>query len=440
MRRSIFIVHRNNFYRFYTSVLEEALSRGYDVEVWHDYGFPKNSSKGYSFPDFDLIPDVKGSDRIEKTAFSNVNELKNKILELKDSDILFSLHPPCYYWRTESCKLVPKWITLQRGLDSFYDMADMSKNLFEPTTFAVYTDKWLHLGRDYLSKHSDLKDSRILDKLSTVVIGQPEFDVFKYLEKPNAVRKKYGIPQDKSILLYLPFPYQNWNKKSAWEKAFAGLCMNTHVTKAGSLDHNKKMPLYKKLIDDTKLMRTILQDPVASSYWRKGINEDRVFKSIKMFAQRNNLFLVAKPRLKFPVSQYIKENADLLVLDDESQNMPQRLKELLSVASLTFSYYSLSVFSAIFANVYHINITTPKDFFPDDRSKYFFSEEAGSIFNYEGVTSCLSAQEIISMLPDQGLEEYSMDSSARSRYIREYIGFDDFNSSSRVFDLCLKIK
>jgi hypothetical protein len=123
------------------------------------------------------------------------------------------------------------------------------------------------------------------------------------------------------------------------------------------------------------------------------------------------------------------------VYDDETQNNPPVLKELLSLASLAVSYYSLSVLSAAFASVYHLNILTSDSFFPDEKGRYFFSDKAPSLFNYPGVSGSLTAQEVISKIAGMDLKDFVIDRDKRSEYIKDYIGFDDYNSSKRIFDL-----
>ena len=83
--------------------------------------------------------------------------------------------------------------------------------------------------------------------------------------------------------------------------------------KKGSLTIRRNS-LFSKILSGAKDVNFILRDPEAFAWWRRGITEDRVFKAIKEFARRNDLFLVIKPRLKFPISEYIKKNADLLYL------------------------------------------------------------------------------------------------------------------------------
>ena len=437
MKKAIFVVHRSLYYRSFAALLDEALSRGFEVEAWHDYSHPRYGNKSHSFPDISLISKPTGSNSLKASAFFGKDELRNKISHLGNSDFLFSLHAPCYYWNGEGSNFDFNWVMLQT-LDSFFELSEIEKNKFNPVIFALHSGGWLELGREYLRRFSRRRDDLILSNFSNEIVGVPEFDSFKYLKQPGSISEKYGIPKDKNILLYLPFPYQNWNPRSAWEKAFVGLGANTRVLRDGSLDHHKKMPLLNKVIEDAKNMCAILKDSSASYYWRRGINEANVFKAVKEFARENNLFTVVKPRLKFPVCQYVKEKADLLVLDDERQNNPTRLMELLSVAKAAVSYCSFSVTSAAFAKVFHINITPPKDFFLEDKYAFFYTKVAPSHFNYQGVSECLSPQEAILGLPGRNLGDFAIDLKQRKQYVHDYIGFDDYDSSKRLFNLLNK--
>lgn len=442
MKRAIFLVHRTMYYRYYTPLIKEAFLRGYDVEAWHDYGYPKECSKGRAFPDIAYTP--KLLDNVIKTrvftsnvVFFDNQELKSNLMALGDNDVVFSLHQPFLYWRNGmECKFPFRWIALHHAIDDFFEFVNNKESRsFSNATFVVFTNKWIDKGREFINRFSGQRSLEVFDSLSTQVTGQPEFDSFADVGNPELVRNKYGIPKGKKILLYLPFPYQNWNPKSAWERAFAGLGMNTLTTKKGFLDHKKKKPFFKKILSDVKDVSFILRDPEAFAWWRRGITEDRAFKAIKEFARRNDLFLVIKPRLKFPISEYIKKNADLFVFDDETQNNPPVLKELLSLASLAVSYYSLSVLSAAFVSVYHLNIITSDSFFPDEKGRYFFPDKAPSVFNYPGVSRSLTAQEVISKIASMDLKDFVIDKDRRAEYVKDYIGFDDYNSSKRIFDL-----
>jgi hypothetical protein len=96
------------------------------------------------------------------------------------------------------------------------------------------------------------------------------------------------------------------------------------------------------------------------------------------------------------------------------------LKELLTLSPIVFSYYSLSVLSAAFAGVYHVNILPPESFFPNELSKFFFSTGEGSLFNYRGVTKCLTPEEMIRDFGEKELSDFKLDPAQRKIYQRVY--------------------
>lgn len=434
MKKSVFIVHRILYYRYYASLIEEALRRGYEVDLWHDYSRSRSGIKGHLFPEISLVPDFDGPEEVKVSTFFGNDDLKERILNLDDKDIVFSLHPPSLYWKDSGFNLPARWVMLQAILDNFYELTDMRVNPFGKSFFAAYSHKWVSLGKTFLERYAYDRSKCALDDFSVKVVGQPEFDSFRYQNEPDKIRQKYGIPKGKKVLLYLPFPYQNWNPQSSWEKAFSGLFMDTPVSKDGVWQHNKRLCFPDRMKSKILNLQAILSDRIARSYWRKGINEVAVFRALKKFSLKNGLFTVVKPRLKFPVPSYIKDNADLVVWDAEEQNKPGRLKELLSVSKIAVSYYSLSVLSAAFANVFHINITIPEVFFPDEKSKFFFFIPAPSIFDFPGVVASWNPEDIVRKVSSFDLEAFSIDPTQRQKYIKEYIGFDDFNSSERLFD------
>src|SRR6266849_3720727 len=46
-----FVIERKAYYRLFGPIVERALSRGHDVECWHDWGQPRTGPKASEFPD-----------------------------------------------------------------------------------------------------------------------------------------------------------------------------------------------------------------------------------------------------------------------------------------------------------------------------------------------------------------------------------------------------
>lgn len=436
----IFLVYRLNYYRFFTPLIKEGLRRGYKLECWHDYSQPMTGKKGYSFPDIKNIPSFAGVNQPKVKIFHGNDELVSLLLGDKEIDFVFSIHKPCYRLEKETVERFPfRWAVVMTGADSFFELQQVLQKNPKPNPkeiFFMYSENWLEKGRVYLKKfYPDF--SNFLDRgMKCIIVGNIEFDAFKEIN-PNKVRDKYKIPKDKSILLYLPFPYDNRAKNSAWERTFCGMFTNTAKTKNGLYLHNKKMNPVKNFISKAYSLYRISQDRYAWEYWKKGLNEKRVFKAVRDFCDKNNLYLVVKPRLKFPVAEIVKEKADLVAWDDETQQTPPILKELLSVAGLTVSFFSLSVLSSVAADVFHLNVRLPEVFFKNGGQRFWISDEAGSYFNFAGVCASWRIEDIIDKLGNTPLDTFTIKPDERSKYMEKYFAFDDYNASERVFDALL---
>ncbi len=442
--RVIFLIARIGYYRYYVPLIREALQRGYAVECWHEYNITKKGAKGFSFPYVKDAPDITVKNKKpEIVSFYGMKELEEKLLKKKDIDIVVSIQlPGCYSGYRIMNKIVErrkfKWITLMSSApDSFIGLVKLLKQrpdyrFDEP--FFIHGRELLKMACNYFKKYYP-EYLYIFNKkyINFKVIGTPEFDTFKGINK-DEVRKKYKIPQGKSILLYLPFPYTLRNRYSAWDRAFAGFFLNTLMSKDGSYIHNKKNGLFKFILFKTYCLLKIILDKFALKYLILGWTEKSVFKAVRRFADKNNQFMVVKPRMKFPLIEIIKKKADLIIWDTEKQQDPAIMKELLSLAKLTISFSSYSVLTSIFADVYHLNIELPFEFFIDKAHKFWFPYTRPSIFNFSGVCDSWSIKKVINRLYTTPIKNFSVKSAERKKYIKLFNEYDDYNTSGRFFN------
>ncbi len=435
--RVVFLVYRTNYYRYYTPVIQEALRRGYGVECWHDYSVPRLGSKSFSFPDTEHIPEFPGLGRPPGIVFEGPEDLEKKLREGRNIDVVVSICPFKFSLPDASLDEFPfTWVTLMTGPDNFFYIPKLGflKKRRNKELFLVHSESYAEKGEAFLKNfHPEYTDYLYPDKTRILVSGNAEFDAFKTID-PDAVRVKYGLPSGKGVLLYLPFPYCNRNRSSAWERAFCGLYANTAMAADGSYAHDKKNYIIRDFVQKSWNLLRIIQDPLSCRFLARGMNEAKVFESIRQFCSRNNLYLVVKPRMKFPVADYVKEQADLVVWDDEKRQNPPMLKELLTVSRMCVMYYSFASLAAIYAGVYCLNINVPKEFFINEAHRFWFSAEEGSQFNYPGVIETWEIEDVIERLPQMHLKRFEMDREKNQEFIRNYMGYGDGLCSRRVWD------
>jgi hypothetical protein len=438
--KAVFLIYRLGYYRFLAPLIDEGLRRGLEVECWHDYSQPKTGKKGYSFPDIKDIPSFKGENQPKIRIFYGDRELENLLLEHKGIDVVFSIHMS--YRRLEKAavsKFPFRWATIMTGADSLFEFKEVLRENPKPNSkeiFFVHSRDWLNRAKEYLNRfypgHRDFLDG----EMRCEIVGNPEFDAFSKADR-EITQQKYGIPKEKPVLLYLPFPYDNRSQNSAWERAFCGMYVNTAVTKDGVYLHGKKKGLIKNTVQKAYCLYQIAKDRATWKYWIKGLNEKKVFTAVRRFCDRNNLFLVVKPRLKFPVAEIVNDKSDLMIWDDEKQQDPPALKELLMTAKLTVSFFSSSVFTSVAAGVPHLNVTLPENFFMHERHRFLFTEEAPSEFNFEGVCKSWTVEEMIAKFDKSNISDFAIGRDKYNDYVKKYLGFNDHGASKRIFDFIL---
>ena len=287
---------------------------------------------------------------------------------------------------------------VMHAADTFFEIANLTEKIVKSSLkkyLFLYSREWLKLGQSFLKKY--YPDQLLLldpKKTKTAFIGNTTF----YVKQPafdERVRKKYEIPEGKEIVIYLPYPYYGRNKKSAWEFVFSGMYVNSYFGK--TIEHRSfSIQSFLKWIKINKsLLLRLIRDPFALKCFIKGHSEPRVFKAIKKFCNKNDLFLIVKPRSKFLFPEYIKRNANLVIWDDESQQFPSVFHELLSVASFTIGYCSYAVLESIYYGVPFLNIELPDCQFANEPHQYWFPKENGLMFSFHGAVYDWSIPRII---------------------------------------------
>ena len=445
----VFLVQRVNYYRFYYSIIKEALARGADVECWSYAGADKGKNNltqkevhQNNFSPF-IHPKTK--------TYSSADDLNILLIENSSIDFVFTLtRPELDFDEVLLSRVKFRWVVLMgTGPDSFMEFGNPDHHIKKcpailprPLYLFIASNYWRQKGEEYLKifspeaidlmgkKHAEIKN-----------VGQPEFDVCVNIDQ-DKVRLKYGIPKNKKIFLYLPFPYYIHSGGSQWARAFSGP-FNKQTN--SSKQKTKINLMVNWLINQMKWIYNfflILADPTARDYWFRGVNETRVITSIKEFCKRNDLYLVVKPRLKWRVADTVEETADLVVWDTEMDQNPSTFKELLSISRLSASYFSHAVLTSIFLNVFYLNIIQPRKAFPESNKSdqdnwltFWIPRNKPSIFSFDKVCESWSIEDIIEKLPQVKIDSFIIDPNQRAAYVKEFIGFDDHDSCKRILDI-----
>src|SRR5262249_47347939 len=213
------LILRNNYYRLLGPVVEEALRRRLAVECWHDWSAPRRGGKASEFPD--ATPSFRSGTPVVRR-YHGAADLAQQWRH-DPPDVVLSIDPPDPDVRAAS---KARWLWLQYGADV----------LFQRTPAGVRDADAILLYSEYWSQRIEQRfpDSGVAAELGdkAIVVGAPELDAVQGIDKEE-VRRRFGLPPDRAIVLYLPFPLRSnistpWLRnihapRTRWSQAFRTL-------------------------------------------------------------------------------------------------------------------------------------------------------------------------------------------------------------------------
>ena len=411
--RVAIIVNRLSEYRLYGPLIERALEAGWHVECWHDQAGSRSGAKAYLFPSVDAVPRFSSGTPIVRpyhTPAELMNWLRDGKMDAvvsirprhRDADAAHGQYPIQY----------PVWVCLQEVVDTFLNHS--LETVESCTLIALHTPWWGNWAAAYYANVEGMDaaavEARLAGKLAYV--GFPELDVRPWIE-PAAVRARWGVPDDRPVVLLLPFP-QGVGAGSFWPKKVFG------------------EPSRARRILNIALHRQF-------SYGREALGNmtDRtVVRAIRAFCDRNGAFLLVKSREKTPIPSHTRAVADLCVYDEAYY--PPTILDALSIASLCINFYSSSVLEAAASAVPNVCITFDAEKYlgvpvgEHSMFRAYFTSEEGSAFQYPGVSRTMTIERAVTDLPARTLDEFAVRPDMRRTYMQQFVGADDGRSSVRL--------
>jgi hypothetical protein len=391
--RSAFIIHRKNYYRLLGPAIEEGLRRGWRVECWHDWSQPRRGGKASEFPD--IVPPFRyGAPEIH--SFQGLDDLAAR-LRTDSPDVIVALDPP----RPDGAR----WLWLQYSADILFYRT--REPFFNADALATYSPYW---GDRLEERHRETaQGAAVRDR--TRPVGMPELDVVPHID-PDEVRRRFGLPAGRPIVLYLPFPLRS-NPPTFWLRA-----VFTPRTRLG------------------QAARTLLARRM--EYWedvRRGWNDKRLVDAVRSFCDRAGAVLVMKSRHKDPIPRYALRRAECALYDPS--HYPPTILELLSISSLCIHAYSTSVFEAAACGVPSLCLA-PADAdmgLPPFVHEFVHTLKPEGIYNWPGAAYGVPLREAFDGFARWRLEDFPLESAARRAYVERFLGFDDWQGSVRLLDL-----
>ncbi len=405
----VFLIHRSNYYKLLGPLIEEALRRGLDVEIWIF-----RDSKGKVHLDPSQLPLALVSSRAVIRHFQSIEEVSTELAETS-AKAVFSLHSRSRY-KVATTKAM--FITLQHGIDTFAEV-DL-ESLCNTDKLCLYSAFWLDWGASYYAEVRGVDKARATSLLQQKVAltGFPQMDNVDQAE-PKEIRKKYGLAADQKLVLYLPITLGNIN--GLWPRFFAADTLFQRI-----------QAFWQATLKYGDFGRTYIR------WLLSGWNDRKLAGAIRAFAKNNDAVLIAKARQKDPLRPSVIEQADLALYDEE--HYPSTTLELLSIADVCIHFYSFAALEAAYCGVYGLTIDRPSPVSDVGEPEPVYhrlwrTREQGSAFNAPGVNMWMTIPDVIQKLPGLSLTEMQIDTEMRAEYIERFMGSSDGKASERILDL-----
>ena len=410
----VFVISRLPWYQLFAPVIDAGLARGWHVECWHDYSQPEDGAKGYQFPDIAAAPALQYGAPVAR-AFRSRLELGEWLAD--DSiDAVVSIRSSQLPrpagadrpWRSV-------YVELQHITDTF--VGQSPDELLSCDLVAMYSEWWQRWALDYYQAQGLVTETEALERdlsARAALVGLPELDAIARVDRVE-VRRKWGIPPDRPVVVYFPFP-QGVGREAFWPRKIYGE-PSTVRQLANVLVHRQ----FRYLRD----------------VWH-GWDDVHVVAAIRRFCDRNGAFLLVKSRRKTPIPSHLQAAADHCVYDEGAY--PATIVEALSVASLSLSHFSSSVLESVALGVPHICVPfSAEDYAIKGEAEWnafgrFFRTDEGGAFQFRGVSSVLNVSDLLAHFPSMHLSDFAMNVAARERYVRQFLTHSDGNGGGRLAD------
>lgn len=449
MLKIIFNIERNTCYRFLSPLISELLENKIYCECWHNYSFSKNSNenfldKKYLFPKIETSPFYKNNNLIFKK-YHNNEDFLNLVKKNKDVTYFFSLNDVPEFLLTLGISFFDeKWCIIIEGFD-FYEMIaanihSLSRS-YKRYGFC-YSKKFHELGLEQVKNFNkkEFDNFNNLKKIEFFNVGMTQHGGFLMNLDKNQIYKKYDLPKDKKILVYIPFGFSAGRNKiqdMGWQTMF--MAFNINPLRA----YNKLTFLKKiKILITWNIKKILYSILILKSYevmigFIFGYNEKNIIKSIKIFCNKNNLSFVIKKRKKFILIEKGYQEADLIIDDDESQQYPNKLQEILNIADLGIGCFSTTAHDFAKFNIPYINIEGPDKLFYNALQKFKFSTQIGSMYNYPGVIWNMTVPNFISRFKKLQLDSFKLNQNKQILYDKKYLGKSNTSYEKKIYNILI---
>lgn len=423
-----FYIPRETYIKFCGPLIDFLLEKGWRVFLFCDYR-QKPSDLGYKadqFPAVEKIPRFKGKPDI--IAFDNIRQLAMDILK-NNVRVFFvvNFHPIVGQLREILKKEDFSFTAVEQQY--FLELLIFGKDLSNTDVVYSYSKNWVKWWKEHIERYNLVnEDSRgsLFKQIEEkgVVVGVPEADQVKDFDD-LAIRRKYGIDDNKKVVVLLPFPWYGHrfpliSRSSLW----------THII------YKPESAFFKML----RLLRYRCWD-----FWpdiRKGVSDLEVTSAIRTFCDRNDALLIVKGRRKNPVAKHLTKMANHLFFDEKYY--PFTTLELLFIADLSIGFWTMAIMESILAQTPSICLVPEcGSIWPECEDFDFgadFSPKPGSFYNFKGVVYNENVGDFIFSFGQKTFQDYKLNPGKRDEFIKKFLGYSDCRACERIYeDLCQRL-
>ena len=397
-----FLVHRKNYYKYFSPLIEEALKRGHSVFCIHDLFWVAGTSKAYDIPKLTSVP-LFQSGQPKVLAWENPEALISLIQEHDIELLVFLNTHPVYAQLQENLRqqqLSVRWVAVQHASDVLL----CTRNLLSYDLSLVFSDRWVEWIKEVFQRNGGRPDEVAALASKLVAVGDVDLDSYAAID-PEMVRQRLEVPSGKKVVLLLPFPFGS-SVDRFWSRYIYGASSRFPALAAAWLSGRPRW--------------------IRQAY--RGENDRNVIRAIRRFCDANNAFFIIKSRLKDPVRPYAHLLADKVLYDEEIY--PSTIAQCLAISDVCIHFSSNVAYEAAFRGIPSVAILPSQRDYKDFRT-YGPYVKLRETMEFSGVSRSWSIAESIIKLPTLDFEQLRVDPTRRSLYIETYLGFDDGRSAKR---------
>ncbi len=383
MKKALFLIDRQLYYKYLAPVIDELLGRGIAVVCLHDYGNSPNRHSGIKADQFPLLSSCPQFANGSPTLRSRVKlvQIEETMLE-EDVDLVVSLHGPNHYEISPPIRARVVWVQIQHGHDCFREKA----GVVEADIFACYAPVWpIH----FMASAS----------ANTCYVGCPVMDAVDY--SSARIGEKYALPKGREIITY----FANDEPRLTWVPRFIDRMW------------------YRFVFNDDAWGRSLDWLYLRLSRWL--VTELGLVRELRTYADARNALLVIKSRAKRKLSLRMATLADFVLYDETYY--PATSYELMKISSMVVCIASTAQLEAAYFETPAVSV------YPSRLAK-LFCKDLDKCFPLD-LTSKTQALE--SFIDDLRLGRPRAPAVADFR-VEEMFGSKDGLSASRIVDLAAK--